>query len=511
MRWGRPLPTNHLPARKQNYAKRLVSLGLVVTIGFSAIFAAVLWESRNRDREQARQAASNVVATMSSEIDRNLELNDLSLQAVVDNLKLPAISQLSREMRQLILFDRAATAKDMGSIFVLDKDGTVILDSRTLRPRTDNHAHRDYFIVPANSQIPGAYISHPWRAPDGEYLIAISRRLSSSDGSFSGVVVGTLRLSYFQKMLSRIELSNGDSLTLVREDGAIVMRTPFSAPMIGRNLASTPVFQKISAYPSGSFENTAAIDGVERLYVFQRVAEHPLILNYGMSIDAIYAAWRQKAWSIGLLMLVLCAINFALVVFLTRALKQRSEAEYQLSIMATTDSLTGLRNRRRLDEVFDLEWRRAVRSQNPVALLMIDADNFKAYNDQFGHQAGDAALIAIARCIESTTRRAAEISARYGGEEFAVLLPGTSVSEAVNIAEEIRGSVMALRADQQGRPDSTPTVSIGAASMMPRQGLQPRDLIKAADTALYEAKSNGRNRTEPAVRQIEPSYKLVAA
>ncbi|MGC2125158.1 MAG: diguanylate cyclase, partial [Xanthobacteraceae bacterium] len=86
---------------------------------------------------------------------------------------------------------------------------------------------------------------------------------------------------------------------------------------------------------------------------------------------------------------------------------------------------------------------------------------------------------------------------RYGGEEFAVMLPGTSLADAIKIAERIREGVLALRADQQGRPDSVPTVSIGAASMMPRHGLQPRDVIKAADTALYLAKNNGRNRTEP--------------
>ena len=225
----------------------------------------------------------------------------------------------------------------------------------------------------------------------------------------------------------------------------------------------------------------------------------------------MYSNWWQKATLIGVLMLVLCGINFALVVFLTRALKLRSDAEQQLSIMATTDGLTGLCNRRRLDEIFELEWRRALRSQTPVALLMIDADHFKAYNDNFGHQAGDIALKAIAHCIASIARRASDIGARYGGEEFAVLLPDTSAAEAVQLAEQIRKSVIILRDDQQGRPDSTPTVSIGAASMMPRQGLQPRDLIKAADTALYAAKSNGRNRTEPALRQPDAASRQAAA
>jgi hypothetical protein len=119
--WGRALPSNYLPVCKRTYAKRLIALGLSITLGFSAICGSVLWGSRNRDREQARQSAANVIATISSEIDRNLELYDLSLQAVGDGIKLPESSRISPELRQLLLFDRAATAKDMGSIFVLDK------------------------------------------------------------------------------------------------------------------------------------------------------------------------------------------------------------------------------------------------------------------------------------------------------------------------------------------------------------------------------------------------------
>ena len=98
----------------------------------------------------------------------------------------------------------------------------------------------------------------------------------------------------------------------------------------------------------------------------------------------------------------------------------------------------------------------------------------------------------------ANTRRASELATRYGGEEFAVLLPGHNADEAFVRAEAIRESILTLRAEQQGRPDSTPTVSIGVAAMVPRQGLQPRDLIKAADIALYRAKSNGRNRAEAA-------------
>jgi len=493
------LPSQHLPTRKQSHAKRLIALGLTITIGFIAISGIALWDSRNRERDQARQAAANVVATIGSEIERNLELYDLSLQAVVDGMKLAALPHISPELRQLVLFDRAATAKDMGSIFVLDKDGVIVLDSRTLTPQPENHSQSDYFIVHEKNPNAGLYVSSPWTDSNDQDFIAISRRLSNADGSFSGAVVGTLHLAYFRNLFDKVSLGDRDSLVLIRQDGTIVMRTPFVQSMIGLNLAASRIFRRIVTNPAVPIEDTARLDGVTRLYVSRAVGEYPLFVTFGLSLNAVYGGWYQKVWPIGLLMFALCAVNIALIAFLAGALKRRAEAEHLLAITATTDGLTGLCNRRRLDEMLDLEWRRAMRTQCPIALLMIDADYFKEYNDQFGHPAGDAALTAIAQCIQNNTKRASDISARYGGEEFSVLLPDTTLAGAVTIAERIRESVLSLRADQQGRPDSTPTVSIGAASFVPRQGLEPRDVVKAADAALYQAKNNGRNRIEPRV------------
>src|SRR5581483_1041909 len=140
------MPASDLtPAPVRNYAKALIALGLTVTFGFSVVFGFVQWESRDQARERARLAAYNIIAAMASDIDRNLELYDLSLRAVVDGLKLPELPKLSPEIRQLVLFDRAATAKDMGSILVLDKHGTVIIDSRTLTPARYNYSQYDFF------------------------------------------------------------------------------------------------------------------------------------------------------------------------------------------------------------------------------------------------------------------------------------------------------------------------------------------------------------------------------
>jgi hypothetical protein len=149
------------PAPGRSDAKPLIVLGLIITLGFSAIFGFLQLDSRDQARERARLAAYNVIAAMASEIDRNLELYDLSLQGVLEGLRVPGLAKLNPEVRQLVLFDRAATAKDMGSIFVLDKHGTVIIDSRTLTPQPHNYAQDDFFKSQIQRIGDGPYVSRP--------------------------------------------------------------------------------------------------------------------------------------------------------------------------------------------------------------------------------------------------------------------------------------------------------------------------------------------------------------
>jgi len=115
-------------------------------------------------------------------------------------MKLPDINRISRELRQVVLFDRAATAKDMGSILVLDRLGRVVMDSRSLVPAEANYAGHDFFQVYATRSDAGLFISRPWVAHDGQYLIGLSRRITNDDGSFGGVVAGSMRVSYFHSL-----------------------------------------------------------------------------------------------------------------------------------------------------------------------------------------------------------------------------------------------------------------------------------------------------------------------
>ncbi len=499
------MPLGNPSLRKSTSTRRLIVLGLAVTLGFSAIFGTILWDMGRWDRDKALDAAANLVATIANDISRNIQLYDLSLQAVIDGLKLPDLDKIDPELRRLVLFDRAATAKDLGAILVLDKAGDVAIDSRSDKPVGDNHFRDDFFQVHQQRADAGLYISRPWISNRGRLLVSLSRRISNPDGTFGGVVVGTMQLSYFHDQFRKVNLAVNDSLTLISANGTVLMRAPFNIDQIGMDIGTTGAWKNFPATASGWYEAVSVIDGIKRLFTYQRVDEHPLFVINGLSLHTIYAGWWQEALLIGALILALCAVNIFLIVSLVRELRRRSEAEHELAVIATTDSLTGLCNRRRLDEVIASEWLRSRRAQSPVALLMIDVDCFKAYNDEHGHQGGDRALAAIAGCIARSTSRPADLCARYGGEEFAVLLPGETIEGAFEIAERVRANVLSLRAAQHRQIDITPTVSVGVASLVPYGALTPCDLINAADAALYDAKRNGRNRIEvaSALRLVE--------
>jgi len=170
-------------------------------------------------------------------------------------------------------------------------------------------------------------------------------------------------------------------------------------------------------------------------------------------------------------------------------------ANHQLAALSSTDALTGLANRRRFDEVWEAEWQRAARLGLPLALALIDVDNFKAYNDHYGHQAGDVCLRQVAGILAAEARRSGEVVARYGGEEFVLVLPGASAAEARTVAERIRAAVEGRGMQHDHSPVAgVVTVSIGVASARVQRAEQAEALLKEADVALYHAKNQGRNR-----------------
>ena len=172
-------------------------------------------------------------------------------------------------------------------------------------------------------------------------------------------------------------------------------------------------------------------------------------------------------------------------------------ANERLAHLAREDGLTGVANRRRLDEALDEEWRRAIRQKSSLSLLIFDIDDFKRFNDRLGHLAGDDCLRAVAKMAGEICQRAGEVVARYGGEEFAVLMPNVPLDEALTVAEKVRARIEAGALPHPDSPVSrVVTISVGVATMNPAQGGSVADLVGAADRALYGAKESGRNRVE---------------
>lgn len=171
------------------------------------------------------------------------------------------------------------------------------------------------------------------------------------------------------------------------------------------------------------------------------------------------------------------------------ALKRKNDL---LEALACTDGLTQIANRRHFDVTLHREWERAQRNHQCMSVIMIDVDNFKHYNDHFGHSAGDQCLKIVAQALENTLQRAGDIVARYGGEEFVVLLPSTELDGAVVFAEKLRLSVMALALPATSPVAKCVTISLGVACSSP-EDLRPEQLIESADACLYRAKESGRN------------------
>jgi len=186
---------------------------------------------------------------------------------------------------------------------------------------------------------------------------------------------------------------------------------------------------------------------------------------------------------------------------LVRDISERKRAEENLQAayrametLVVVDALTGIANRRRFDEALAVEWRRGLRMNTQLSLLLLDVDHFKKYNDTYGHVRGDSCLKQIAEASLDVVLRPADLVARYGGEEFAVVLPATDAEGARAVAEEIWQAVRNRHLPHEGNPHGIVTISVGCASIVPHRGLTPKEFVDIADKALYRAKRDGRNR-----------------
>lgn len=472
----------------------LVLASSLVVIAILSIVTFLLIREHAIARQAATRAATNIVQLIDADVLRNVELYDLSLQGLVAAAKRDDLSDVSPTVRHLALFDRAIAAPYKGEILLLDRRGDVIADSASVEPRQGNFSDRATFRTHARDPDPGMVISHPFRTDARQdWRISFSRRLSDDQGEFIGVADAAMRLSYFSQLFKSLNIGPGGSVNLISSDGILIAQEPPQAEdLIGKDFSKRPNFQRIVREGNGSFTSISSVDQAPRLYTFSRVGDLPLIVVVALSSDEVFASWQRTALIVSGATGALCIGLLWLTWMLRRELRRRHNAERELAQLAAVDPLTGLSNRRTLDQTLHQEWLRAQRSGQPLSILMIDADHFKAFNDRHGHQRGDEALRTLAQVIGRHVRRPADLAARYGGEEFALVLPETTTAGAFTMAQNIREAMEQL--PPVLGDDASMTVSIGIATWALGPYGEPEQLLYAADNALYQAKASGRNR-----------------
>lgn len=321
----------------------MVTAGVVIALMMVAICAVVLYQSRVEATERATDGLRNIAAMAEHDIERNFELYALSLQAAVDGVNDHEVMAASGRLRNIALFDRAATASYLGSMLVLDAKGNIVFDAAGEVPRVANFADREYFRVHQQRSDVGLYVGHPYasRLRNGSLSIPLSRRISHTDGSFAGVVLLAIQLDYFRQLFSALSLGNHGAMVLMQQDGTLIMRRPYDEKVIGRNLSNASTFKEHRQKVEGSFTDVSVIDGVRRLYYFKNLRNLPLTIIVAEAYSDIYAAWWQRTVTIAGVMLALAAAFIGLSFAFGLQLRCRMRAESKLAMLAQTDGLTG--------------------------------------------------------------------------------------------------------------------------------------------------------------------------
>ena len=599
------------------------SIWLLVTavcILLFALDAAVTWDDRQVQLRQVRTETANLGRSLAEHAQSSMHLADAVLLNLRDEVEARGTSAPQLAALQQLIGQRLAAVPLLRGLAVCDEHGEALARSADPGGPGLNFADRDYFRRHRDSAERGPFIGPPVASKvDGTWVVTVSRRLDHADGSFAGVVVGFIPVTFFQSHYASFDVGTQGVIMLVGADAAIIARQPFIAGAVGTSLANGVTFREhLPRARAGNVEYTATLDGTVRLSSYRLLDDYPLVVMVARSRAEALAEWQAETWThlAGVTLAALLILDFGrrlaaqirereraermnaswaaeyrlltanmtdvvarlgtdlkrtyvspgcqhllgyapeeLIgrgpkftahpddwpivdaafaamkaaaepvreVFQYRGLRRdgtvvwieacgqrldpeqgyvvacrdislRKQAEQQLEAMSREDGLTRLANRRGFDEALEKEFQRAARSAAPLALVMIDVDRFKSFNDRYGHQAGDACLRAIAATIGGAFRRPGDLTARYGGEELAVLLPDVAIDGAGFMAARLREAVCELAIPHADSPSGIVTISLGVASTFPGRGpATPADLVKAADDALYAAKHGGRN------------------
>jgi diguanylate cyclase len=481
-----------------------LSFMVLVVVTFLAVEGWRAWRDYRLAFTSAEDSVTNLARATAQHAEDAIRQVDILTAMLRERVQGDGLANLDIPRLHALLVQQAAMMPQLHGLFIYGPDGEWVVTDKYVTPETANNADRDYFNYHRTHTDPNVLISDVVKSRSTrELIIPVSRRLNNPDGSFAGVVLGTIRLSYFIDYYGDFKIDDKGALVLALRNGRILVRRPFIADTIGQSLEDSEIFTRyLPLADEGVAEVKAVVDDTYRLYGYRALSSYPLVVEAGLSRESFIGPWRHDLFKTGMVLLVLIAglggFGFIVLSQLRQRMAMESEirrAHQAVRDMALTDSLTGLGNRRRLDLAFTEEIGRARRQGYALALIMLDVDYFKRYNDRYGHAAGDECLHKVAAAIGQALKRPADLAVRYGGEEFTVLLPDTALPGAGQVAEEILAAIRGLNIEHSEHPQGIVTASAGVFACTPAQAeVSPAEMIKAADSNLYFAKHNGRDR-----------------
>ncbi|NIX76654.1 GGDEF domain-containing protein [Microvirga terricola] len=458
------------------------------------------WNERNAEVVRVEGNMANLAQSLAQHADDTFELADAVIVDIVDRIETTGATPATADRLHTFLSERIKTLPRLKALAIFGEDGRFICSSLGHLPQHMQGENQPFFKrheKPANNDW---FFSSLIRDPfDDKWVLSISRRIDKADGSFGGVAVVFIDPRYFSNYYSHFDVGSEGSIALFGSDGTLLSRYPHAEQAIGRSGASDPLFtQHLPRASAGYYAYTSNVDGMPRLSGYRLSDKFPVVTLAAVGRSQALARWDGDFFVRAIAVTLLVAAIGILGWGLASQLRQRERMEAELAVLAATDSLTGLANRRIFDRELAVECGRATRDGTSLSLLLIDVDRFKSFNDFYGHQAGDECLRSLAQVLSRTVRRPGDLVARYGGEEIAVLLPGTDADGAMALAEIIRARVEALAMRHEANaPLPVLTISIGSATLVPSLDVPlvaPETLVAMADRALYRAKLGGRNR-----------------
>ncbi|WP_345831230.1 diguanylate cyclase [Erwinia sp. HDF1-3R] len=485
----------------------IVSLAVILVNGW------MIMDTWQRGVRETENDARNLSQSVSKQSEDSILQVELTLEDLRDRINLMGLDTERQRNIANLLRERKDSLPQLHGLFIYDTTGTWLVTSEGVLQQHSNNSDREYFRFHRRSTDPGMHIGKVIRSRStGDLVVPLSMRLSNLDGSFRGVLLATLRIDYFRQIFSYYNIGDQGLMALMLNNGTVLYARPFPDNTINLNISNSPLFNRLlKSASSGTATYKATLDGVERIFGYATLKRYPLVVTvaYGSAQlrQALMANLVMYLVLCVMLLLVIVAMGYLLLRNLSKHIQDQMELaqvrdqltamNHTLQTLALVDSLTGLANRRRFDLWLDRALLRANKLKTPIALLMIDVDFFKRFNDTYGHLAGDECLKQVGSALLQLVRGPEDLVTRYGGEEFAVILPGSEREEALRYAHNAVDAIAALAIPHSSTDIESKlvTVSVGVQVIGGGSGDATRQaLIGLADKALYRAKASGKNR-----------------